>query len=86
VCVKTKTAGGFQWSAKPNGDIFLELEKQRDFRVLVDIPPGEENPTYYVVPTTVIDKWLTSSVSGSPRRARKASNTRKTISSAHIRR
>jgi hypothetical protein len=56
--VKTKTAGGFRWSAKPNGDIFLEMSRKRDFCILVDIPAGEESPTYYVVPTTVIDKWL----------------------------
>jgi len=59
--VKAKTSGstGFQWSAKPDGVIFLEMAQEHDFCVLVDIPEKEEDcPTYYVVPTPVIDKWL----------------------------
>jgi hypothetical protein len=59
--VKTKTSAFtlFQWNAKPNGGIFLEMTEQHDFCVLVDIPDdGDGSPTYYVVPTTVIDKWL----------------------------
>jgi hypothetical protein len=59
--VKTKTAvsDAFRWSAKLEGEIFLELTNKDDFCVLVDIP-GDMNvgPTYYVVPTPVIDKWL----------------------------
>ena len=36
--VKTKTSAFtlFQWNAKPNGDIFLEMTKNHDFCVLVD--------------------------------------------------
>lgn len=59
--VKTKTSSYslFQWNAKPNGDIFLEVTQQADFCVLVDIPEeGEMSPTYYIVPTPVIDSWL----------------------------
>lgn len=59
--VKSKTSGFelFQWNAKKNGDIFLEMSEQKDFCVLVDIPEEEIGcPTYYVVPTPVIDKWL----------------------------
>jgi len=59
--VKTKTSAFtlFQWNAKPNGDIFLEMTVQRDFCVLVDIPEqSDAGPTYYVVPTPLIDKWL----------------------------
>ena len=59
--VKTKTSGFavFQWNAKPNGEIFLEMTPERDFCVLVDIPEEPNlSPTYYVVPTPVIDKWL----------------------------
>jgi hypothetical protein len=55
--VKTSRGTGFQWSAKPNGDIFLELAKKHDFCILVYLP-NEGNPIYYVVPTTVIDRWL----------------------------
>lgn len=59
--VKTKTSAYllFQWNAKPSGDIFLEMTKQHDFCVLVDMPvEGEASPTYYVVPTAVVDEWL----------------------------
>ena len=59
--VKTKTSAFtlFQWNAKPNGNIFLEMTQQHDFCVLVDIPEdGDASPTYYVVPTPVVDKWL----------------------------
>jgi hypothetical protein len=59
--VKTKTSAFtlFQWNAKPNGGIFLEMTEKHDFCVLVDIPDESDgSPTYYVVPTTVIDKWL----------------------------
>jgi hypothetical protein len=59
--VKTKSSvsTGFQWQAKPNGDIFLDLTKEHDFCVLVDIPQDDQDgPTYYVVPTFVIDRWL----------------------------
>jgi len=49
----------FQWNAKPNGDIFLDMTPEHDFCALVDIPQdGNGGPTYYVVPTSVIDKWL----------------------------
>jgi hypothetical protein len=59
--VKTKTSAFtlFQWNAKPNGEIFLEMTKDHDFCALVDIPSDtDEGPTYYIVPTPVIDKWL----------------------------
>ncbi len=49
----------FQWNAKPSGDIFLDVKVERDFCVLVDIPKdGDAGPIYYVVPTSVIDRWL----------------------------
>ena len=59
--VKTKTplSDAFQWNAKPNGEIFLELTNKGDFCVLVDIPEDTNvGPTYYVVPTPMIEKWL----------------------------
>jgi hypothetical protein len=62
--VKAKTSAFasfalFQWNAKANGGIFLDMKERHDFCVLVDIPDDSEgSPTYYVVPTTVIDKWL----------------------------
>ena len=49
----------FQWNAKRNGDIFLDMTAKRDFCVLVDIPEGgSAGPVYYVVPTTQIEKLL----------------------------
>jgi hypothetical protein len=59
--VKTKTSAFtlFQWNAKPNGGIFLEMKQEHDFCALVDIPEEPDlSPTYYIVPTAMIDKWL----------------------------
>ena len=57
VRVKTKTSAFklFQWNAKPNGSVFLEMTPKHDFCALVDIPESDEGPTYYIVPTPVID-------------------------------
>ncbi len=59
--VKTKTSSFtvFQWNAKPNGNVFLEMTEEHDFCALVDMPEDDAaSPIYYVVPTPVIDKWL----------------------------
>jgi hypothetical protein len=59
--VKTKTSAFdlFQWNVKPTGEIFLEMTEEHDFCALVDIPEQASlPPTYYIVPTPVIDKWL----------------------------
>jgi Holliday junction resolvase-like predicted endonuclease len=59
--VKTKTSAFelFQWNAKASGEIFVEMTRGHDFCVLVDIPKDEYvGPTYYIVPTHRIDKWL----------------------------
>ena len=61
VRVKTKTTitDAFQWNAKKDGNIFLDVSQERDFCVLVDIPEEHSLPaTYYIVPTLMIDKWL----------------------------
>ena len=56
---KTSDCNFFEWNAKPNGDVFLQLTQQHDFCVLVDIPEdGNAGPIYYVVPTHVVDKWI----------------------------
>jgi hypothetical protein len=64
--VKTKTSVStvFQWNAKADGQIFLELSEQRDFCALVDIPENDAPPTYYIVPTTVINQWLRDDFDG----------------------
>ena len=59
--VKTKSSASdaFRWNAKPSGELFLDAGSERDLCVLVDIPEDDNlGPTYYVVPTPVIDKWL----------------------------
>jgi|SRR5882762_8706476 len=58
--VKTKTSIStvFQWNAKADGQIFLELSARNDFCALVDIPESDGAATYYIVPTAMIDKWL----------------------------
>lgn len=62
--VKTKTedARVFQWNAKENGGVFLDIGRY-DFCVLVEIPAlntPNNAPTYYVVPTKVVCSWLDS--------------------------
>lgn len=58
--VKTKTSVSdvFQWSAKKNGQIFLELSAKNDFCILVDVPLDGTPPGYYIVPTVEINAWL----------------------------
>jgi len=84
--VKTKTSGFtvFQWNAKPNGEVFLEMTEDRDFCVLVDVPEEpNHSPTYYVVPTPTIDRWLKDdfqswvSTPGMKGQARDAANKRR---------
>ena len=38
VKTKTSTFDLFQWNAKPDGEIFLEMKQEHYFCVLVDIP------------------------------------------------
>ena len=59
--VKTKTSDArvFQWNAKDDGQIFIELSKN-DFCILVDMPEShEEFPQFYIVPTPILHDWLT---------------------------
>jgi hypothetical protein len=59
--VKTKAwpSTAFQWNVKRGGEIFLDMTAERDFCILVDIPgQSDAGPLYYVVPTSVIDRWL----------------------------
>lgn len=59
VKTKTSTFTLFQWNAKPDGSIFLEMTDEHDFCALVDIPDESDGgPTYYVVPTSIVDQWL----------------------------
>jgi hypothetical protein len=69
--VKTKTSpfSLFQWNAKPNGDIFLEMTEQCDFCALVDIPEvGDSSPVYF-------NTWVTTP--GAEGQQRAADNKRR---------
>ncbi|HJZ45505.1 MAG TPA: hypothetical protein VJ233_17485 [Hyphomicrobiaceae bacterium] len=58
--VKTKTSDAriFQWNAKHDGEIFLDIGAN-DFCALVEIPDGDAYPLFYIVPTETIREWLT---------------------------
>jgi hypothetical protein len=47
--IKTSAFTLFQWNAKPNGSIFLEMTEQHDFCVLVDIRDDSDRSPHYVV-------------------------------------
>lgn len=57
--VKTKSAqyDHFQWNIKKDGCIFKMLDKKDDYVALVNLRPGIERPDFFIVPTTVVDKW-----------------------------
>ena len=58
--VKTGHSPSFLWSAKKDGTLFLDVTEVSDFTVIVDLP-REGSPTYYVVPTTVLERHLQDS-------------------------
>jgi hypothetical protein len=58
--VKTKTSDArvFQWNAKENGEIFLDIGVN-DFTILVDIPASQDEfPQFYILRTQILDQWL----------------------------
>ena len=64
VAIRVKTTmwkeSMFQWNVKKTGHIFSELGKD-DYCVLVEIPEkADDYPRFYVVPTRIIEGWLTS--------------------------
>jgi hypothetical protein len=62
VRIRVKTKSGqydpWQWVAKKSGDIFLELSKESDFTVLVNLTEDRSDMRFYVVPTHMIHDWL----------------------------
>jgi hypothetical protein len=59
--VKSSSSRDCQWSAKPNGMIFLHRKPgdRTDFVVLVLMPKRNiDNTEFYVVPTIIIDRTL----------------------------
>ena len=62
VRIRVKTKSGqydpWQWVAKKTGDIFLELSKESDFTVLVNLTADRKDMRFYVAPTQKIHDWL----------------------------
>jgi len=56
--VKTTTAnlGAAQWTAKPDGRVFLDLRHERDFVAIVDMRNGPRGAVFYLVPTPVVEE------------------------------
>ncbi len=58
--VKTKTEeyDVWQWSVKKNGSIFLYLQTEDDFSVLVNLTNETRNMEYFILPTSLLNNWL----------------------------
>jgi hypothetical protein len=58
--VKTKSAeyDVGQWSIKKDGAIFRLLQSQCDFTVLVNLTIETKDMDYFIVPTTLVNRWL----------------------------
>jgi hypothetical protein len=59
--VKTKSENydDWQWSIKKDGSIFRDISLSGDFTVLVNLTAHTKDMAYFVVPTHVLNKWLT---------------------------
>jgi hypothetical protein len=59
--VKTKSEeyDDWQWMAKKDGSIFRNLAEHSDFTVLVNLALDVHQLTYFIVPTPILNKWLT---------------------------
>lgn len=60
VRVKTKSAEytDWQWVVKKDGAIFRDLASKNDFTVLVDLTRETKDLSFFVVPTSVLNRWL----------------------------
>ncbi len=59
--VKTKSEeyDAWQWVTKKDGSLFRYLQLSEDFTVLVDLSEKTSNMKYFVMPTVIINEWLT---------------------------
>lgn len=59
--VKTKSQqyDHFQWNIKKNGKVFRQISRKGDFVVMVNLKANLERPDFFIVPTHVVNKWLT---------------------------
>ncbi len=58
--VKTKTEHYdiWQWAVKKDGSIFRDITNRDDFTVLVNLTMDHREMTFYVMPTSRLNKWL----------------------------
>jgi hypothetical protein len=59
--VKTKSGSydDWQWVTKKDGSLFRDIAPIGDFTALVDLTEDTRDLAFYVVPTHVVNKWLT---------------------------
>jgi len=59
--VKTKSEqyDHFQWNIKKDGKIFRQISRDNDFVVMVNLKTKLKRPDFFIVPTYIINKWLT---------------------------
>lgn len=48
----------WQWVVKKDGTIFRALSERDDFTVLVNLAMDNKSLRFYIVPTTIVDRWL----------------------------
>jgi hypothetical protein len=50
----------WQWVAKKDGAVFRELAERGDFTVLVNLAAERSNMHFFVLPTSLLNRWLAS--------------------------
>jgi hypothetical protein len=58
--VKTKSEqwDPWQWVAKKDGSIFLELADENDFTILVNLASDRAKLAFFIIPTAILNTWL----------------------------
>ena len=56
--VKTTSNHSAVWTVKKTGEIFLNLEQENDFVIIVDLGSGLKERDIYIVPTHILEKEL----------------------------
>jgi hypothetical protein len=57
--VKASFEGAWKWMAKKDGSHFRNIGKANDYSVLVKFYSENKRPDFYIIPTVVLDGWLT---------------------------
>ena len=60
--VKTKSEeyDAWQWMIKKDGSLFRHLQSNEDFTVLVNLCDKTANMTYFIIPTNILNRRLTT--------------------------